>query len=79
MGETTIDERGRVLIPQEIRETLALKPNQKLIVETRGNEIVLRSVIHVEKFSKELKGCIHGSKLKPLQLKEIWGIVHAHH
>lgn len=72
MGETTLDDRGRVLIPREIREALALKPNQKLKVETRGNEIVLRPVIQVEKFSKELKGCIHGSNLKPLQLKEIW-------
>lgn len=78
MEEATLDKWGRVIIPREIRETLGLRPNQKLIVETKGKEIVLRPVIQVETFSKELRGCVHGSKVEPMKLKENWGITHAH-
>ena len=38
-GETDIDERGRVVIPRELREKLKLRPAQKLRVEARDNEL----------------------------------------
>jgi len=79
MGQTLLDERGRVVIPKEIREKLDLKPNQSLIVEVRGKEVVLKPVLDVENFIVELKGCVRRSQIKPSGLKEIWGIAHAHH
>lgn len=79
MGQTLLDERGRVVIPKEIREKLDLKPNQSLIVEVRGKEVVLKPVLDVENFIAELKGCVRRSRIKPSELKEIWGIAHAHH
>jgi len=79
MGELIIDERGRVVIPKEIREKLDLKTNQKLIVQAREREIILKPAVNAEQFIHNLKGCVHGSRIKPSELKEIWGIEHAHH
>jgi AbrB family looped-hinge helix DNA binding protein len=79
MGELIIDERGRIVIPKEIRERLDLKPNQKLTIHLREREIILKPTVNSERFIAELKGCISGSRIKPLELKEIWGIKHAHH
>ena len=74
MGITTIDERGRVVIPKELREKLGLKPEQKIILELRGDELILKPALSVEDFIVELKGCIHGSRIKPEELKRIWGV-----
>ncbi len=79
MGITSIDKRGRVVIPKELRENLGLKPDQSLVIEPRAKEIVLRPALKVEEFIVELKGCIRGSRVEPVKLKEIWGIEHAHH
>lgn len=79
MGEVLIDQRGRVVIPKEVRDKFDLKPNQRLIVEAREKEIVLKPAVTVEEFIAELKGCVHSSKIKPSKLKEIWGVEHAHH
>jgi len=74
MGEIVMDERGRIVIPKEIREALRLKPNQKLAIEADGTEIRIKPAVDVEEFKAELKGCISGSHIKPSELKEIWGI-----
>lgn len=42
MQEVTIDERGRLLIPQEIRERLGLAEGAVVRVADAGNEIVLK-------------------------------------
>ena len=79
MGETLLDERGRIVIPKEAREKLDLKPNQRLLVRVREGEIILKPPADAKKFITELKGCVSGSKVKPSELKEIWGIRHARH
>lgn len=38
----TLDEAGRVVIPQEVRDTLHLGPGDKLTLESEGERIVLR-------------------------------------
>jgi AbrB family looped-hinge helix DNA binding protein len=78
MGEAVIDERGRIVIPNEIRAELKLRPEQKLRVSTNGRELVLSPEIGVEEFISGLKGCIHGSKVKHEDLKMIWGVDHPH-
>ena len=40
MGKTTIEERGRVLIPKDIRDDLNLKPGQEVIIENKGSFIL---------------------------------------
>lgn len=77
-SRTSIDDRGRVTIPREIRRTLDLKKDQNLTVELRNKEIVLKPGLQMEEFMSQLRGCVKGSRLKPTELKEIWGITHGH-
>lgn len=79
MGEAVIDERGRIVIPNEIRVELKLRPEQKLRIATKGKELVLSPEVDAEEFVSQLKGCVHGSKVKPEDLKAIWGVKHPHH
>ena len=79
MGEAVIDERGRIVIPNEIRVELKLRPDQKLRISTKGNELVLSPEIEADEFISQLKGCVHGSKISPEDLNEIWGVGHPHH
>lgn len=37
-----MDEQGRVLIPQELREALGLQPGEPLNAELKGGELVIR-------------------------------------
>ncbi|MCL4519154.1 MAG: hypothetical protein M1587_08170 [Thaumarchaeota archaeon] len=67
------------MISRELREKLKLRPAQKLKVEARDNELVLRAVLSSEEFIKEMKGCVSGSNVEPEELKEIWGVKHSHH
>jgi AbrB family looped-hinge helix DNA binding protein len=78
MGEAVIDERGRIVIPNEIREELKLRPEQKLRISTKGRDLVLSPEVGAEEFISQLKGCVRGSKVKPEDLKAIWGVGLAH-
>ncbi len=79
MGEAVIDERGRIVIPTEIREELKLRPEQKLRISTKGKELVLSPEVEADEFISQLKGCVRGSRIKPEDLKAIWGVGHPHH
>ena len=79
MGEAVIDERGRIVIPNEIRVELKLRPEQKLRISTKGKELVLSPEVDADEFISQLKGCVHGSKIDPEDLKAIWGVRHPHH
>ena len=79
MGKAVIDERGRIVIPNEIRARLNLRPGQKLRVSTNGKELVLTPEINVDDFTSQLRGCVNGSKVRPEDLKKIWGVRHPHH
>lgn len=78
MGEATIDERGRIVIPNEVRAKLHLRPEQRLRVTAKGQEIVLTPEIDREEFVTQLRGCVRGSKVKPEDLKGIWDVGHSH-
>ena len=77
MGLSSLDKRGRIVIPKEFRQELGLKPDQTVIIELRGREIILKPALEVDKFIEELRGCVHGSRIEPSELKEIWGTAHA--
>lgn len=78
MGEAVIDERGRIVIPNEIRVELKLRPEQKLRILTKGKELVLSPEVEADEFITQLKGCVRGSRIKPEDLKTIWGVRHSH-
>ena len=71
------------MIPSEVRKKLKLKPQQKLLIETTDNRMVLRPEIRVEEFIAKLKGCISSSssakKVKAEELKQMWSVEHSHH
>lgn len=78
--DTEMDDRGRIVIPSEVREELKLRPEQKLTIETRNKrELILRPEPNAEEFIAEMKGCVARSKIKPGELKQIWGVDHPHH
>lgn len=78
MGEAVIDERGRIVIPNEIRVELKLRPEQKLRILTKGKELVLSPEVEADEFITQLKGCVRGSRIEPEDLKAIWGVKHTH-
>ena len=78
MGEAVIDVRGRIVIPNEVREELNLRPEQGPRVVPRGRGPMLTPEIGAEEFIAELKGRVHGSRVGPEDLKMIWGESHAH-
>ncbi|MBI2970984.1 MAG: AbrB/MazE/SpoVT family DNA-binding domain-containing protein [Candidatus Aenigmarchaeota archaeon] len=70
--ETELEERGRIVIPKDLREALHLKPGQKLLIEQRGRELVLKPAADKDRFLRELQGCVKKSVIKPLDVKKIW-------
>ena len=74
MGEKIeMGKRGRIVIPKKLREELALKPGQILWIKRANKELLIKPTLKVEEFIAELRGCVKGSKIKPLKLKKIWG------
>ena len=39
-----VDEKGRIVLPREVRKAWRLKPKQPLIVKRRGKELVISKV-----------------------------------
>ena len=76
VSEATLDSKGRVLIPDEIRKKAGLTTGSRLRVSVSDNVVVLRKRMEPKDFISETQGVIKkGSKVKrvdPLKLKEIW-------
>lgn len=71
MGKSKIEERGRILIPKEIREKANLHGGEEVSVELEDDKIILKTLKSPEKI-RELKGCVAESKIDPLDLKKMW-------
>ena len=67
-----IEERGRILIPKEIRKRLNLKPGKRLVIDTQDSKIIIVPAMQKEMFIAELNGCVRGSKIGPLEMKKMW-------
>ncbi len=76
MGEIVVDDKWRITMPADVRD--GIRKGQSLRVERDGDRIIIKPSVSAEKFERELKGCVKGSKIPPEKLKEIWGIGHAH-
>lgn len=78
ISKVKADERGRITIPGEIRESLGIGPNTELIIEKRGSTLILSKELTPEEFIKEARRFqeeIEASKFEaaePLRMKEIW-------
>lgn len=75
MGKIELDDRGRITIPADIREKLALKSGDKLSVRIESdNSITLRKSPSLNEIEKELVGCITHPTSKKITVESIKGI-----
>ncbi len=72
VGTVRVEERGRIVIPKDIRDKLRLRPGTILEVNEKNGIIVMRPKKDFELFKKELKGCVKHSVIHPLEVKNIW-------
>jgi len=66
-----LEERGRIVIPKSIRRELNMEPGQKLLIQKRDHDIILKKARNIEDLSK-LRGCIERSIIDELDVKKIW-------
>jgi len=62
---TKVSSKGQVVIPKEIRERLGILPGEKIIVITRGEEIVLKKArrLRLEELSEKIAGATERNKI----------------
>jgi AbrB family looped-hinge helix DNA binding protein len=62
MEETKISVGGRIVIPKEMRRKLKMEEGEKVIIEIKGRELIIKPKNMVEKPIEKLYGSI---KVKP--------------
>jgi AbrB family looped-hinge helix DNA binding protein len=74
-AESKIDNKGRVLIPSEIRKQLNLKAGEKILFQVQDDKIILRKSTSIkdfitksEAFSEKLKEITK----EPIEFKKIF-------
>ena len=76
MGSSRIDDRGRVTLPQELRDELALAPGDVVTIEKAADGVVLRRVRSKKELWQKLQGVITAKnalgKLDPMELKRLF-------
>lgn len=76
MGESVIDEKGRVVIPHRLRERAGLREGARVRLSVEGGRITIAKPVAPTEFIREMEGCVKGDspvpKIDPLRLKRIW-------
>jgi AbrB family looped-hinge helix DNA binding protein len=74
-----VDEKGRVTLPQSIRESLGIEAGEEVTVELDDGEVVIRPQVTREAFVEQMAGCIDGNTraesvepTDPRELKADW-------
>jgi AbrB family looped-hinge helix DNA binding protein len=79
---STVDDRGRITLPQELRDALGIRPGQDVRVERTERGILVRRASTPQEFIEQLEGCFDsrktGKAVDPLKAKEMWGAFHDH-
>jgi AbrB family looped-hinge helix DNA binding protein len=71
MPRKNVGQKGQVVIPKQLRDAMGLKPGVEVILELRGDEIVI-SKPKIEGSYTEYYTTTHAPKLKKLvNIKEI--------
>jgi AbrB family looped-hinge helix DNA binding protein len=66
---TTMSEKGQVVIPQELRKHLGIKPKTRFVVFVIDNNIVMRK-LDIPDIKKEWKNIFQNMDKKGLKLDE---------
>lgn len=72
--EAAVDDKGRILIPKDLREKAGLKPGDRARLKVERGRIVIIPPISPQEFIQEMEGCIAkgAPSIDPLKLKRIW-------
>ncbi|MFW6111330.1 MAG: AbrB/MazE/SpoVT family DNA-binding domain-containing protein [Thermoproteota archaeon] len=74
--EAVIDQKGRVVIPKEIRTELGLKEGEKVRLTKKEDGVFLTRPVTPDSLIQEMEGCLQEDsslpKVDPLKLKRIW-------
>jgi len=72
--EVSVDDKGRVLIPKEVRDRVGLKAGGRARLKVENERIIIMPPTSPEKFIEEMEGCIREGTptIDPLKLKKIW-------
>jgi antitoxin component of MazEF toxin-antitoxin module len=65
-------EDGKLLIPHNIIQKAGLKEGDEVEVGLENGNVIIKPLIAVAEFKRELKGCVEISKINPLEVKRIW-------
>lgn len=74
-----LDEKGRVTIPQRIRERLNLEPGENVRITVEDGTVVIRPRVSRSAFVESMRGCIttdskadDAPSIDPADLKADW-------
>ncbi|MHA1147460.1 MAG: AbrB/MazE/SpoVT family DNA-binding domain-containing protein [Promethearchaeota archaeon] len=73
-AESKLDDKGRILIPSEIRKLLNIKSGEKLLFQIQEDKIILRKSTSMEEFiskSEEFSKKLKDSSKEPLKFQKI--------
>jgi len=72
--EVLVDNKGRILIPKNIREKIGLETGTKAQLKIENHKLFIQPPTQPEEFIQEMEGCIKEGTpaLDPLDLKKIW-------
>ena len=65
-------EDGKLLIPHNIIQKAGLKEGDEVEVGLENGKVIIKPLIAIAEFKRELKGCVEISKIDPLEVKRIW-------
>ena len=74
-NESTLDEKGRIIIPASIRSQMNLKPGEKLFFHVLDDSIIIKSEVSPENFIKDAQGLreeIKEIKQKPIKFVKLF-------
>jgi len=73
---STVDDKGRVIIPEDLRKKLGITKGSKVKVSLKEDNVLIASAVNSKQFIEKMEAFIkEGSrveKIDPLKLKEIW-------
>lgn len=72
--EVVVDNKGRVLIPKEVRDKVGLQAGGRARLKIEKENIIIMPPISPEDFIREMEGCIREGTptIDPLKLKKMW-------
>lgn len=65
-------EGDKLLISENIIQKAGLKDGDEVEVRIENGKVVIKPLVDLAQFKKELRGCVESSKIDPLEAKRIW-------